>query len=343
MGDYESRLYDVQLDLNSLVDRINRCDPSLCSTDWYGLTYHYDFGFIELMYQGIEDEEMLNMVTDLISSEHERLLLEGKINQELDPVSGYPVSEDLFREKLELFADRRRELLNARRNEQEIRRRYEQQLYERMQKAWEITKKAEANVSVHYYPDGVPDVDSYYDSMAEEVGDILRENEELVKRLGEKEQEIKQLKSEKAKKFNDLSKIYREGVWGGKTENSDKRIKELEEELQAYKENCKTLELRLEKIESETIQAGDIDIAEKRKIDVIKILHAMCNIGVFQLKNGKDFTIEAVMKFFGKILNNNFTEYNSNLSTSKSKTKEVSYMQVFDDLRKAANDYFKKS
>lgn len=216
MGDYESRLHDVQLDLKSLVNRINRGDPLLCSADWNDLTCGYDFGFIKLMYQSIEDEEMLNVVTDLISSEHERLLYEGNINPEIDPDTGYPVNEDLFREKLEFFADQRRELLNARRNEQEIRRRYEQQLYERMQKAWEITKKAEANVSVHYYPDGEPDVDSYYGSMAEEIGDILRENEELVKRLGEKEKEIRQLKRDNAKKFNDLSKQYRDGVFGGR-------------------------------------------------------------------------------------------------------------------------------
>ena len=87
----------------------------------------------------------------------------------------------------------------------------------------------------------------------------------------------------------------------------------------------------------------DIMITENRKIDVIKILHAMCKIGLLQKKNGSKITINAVMKFFGKMLNDNFTEYSSNLSTSKSKTKEPSYMQVFEDLRQAAYDYFKKS
>ena len=42
-------------------------------------------------------------------------------------------------------------------------------------------------------------------------------------------------------------------------------------------------------------------------------------------------------------MNDDFSEYSTNLSTSKSKTKERSYMQVFEDLRKAAYDYFKKS
>lgn len=87
----------------------------------------------------------------------------------------------------------------------------------------------------------------------------------------------------------------------------------------------------------------DIMIVEDRKIDVIKILHAMCKIGLFQKANGNKITQNAVMKFFGKMLNNDFSEYSSNLSTSKSKTKELSYMQVFKDLHNAANDYFKKS
>ena len=87
----------------------------------------------------------------------------------------------------------------------------------------------------------------------------------------------------------------------------------------------------------------DIRISKDRKIDVIKVLHAMCRIGLFQKTNGSKITQNAVMKYFGKMLNDDFSEYNANLSTSKSKTKELSYMQIFDDLRKAAYDYFKKS
>ena len=69
----------------------------------------------------------------------------------------------------------------------------------------------------------------------------------------------------------------------------------------------------------------------------------MCKIGLFQKANGNKITQKAVMKFFGKMLNDDFSEYSSNLSTSKSKTKELSYMQIFEDLRQAAYDYFKKS
>lgn len=97
------------------------------------------------------------------------------------------------------------------------------------------------------------------------------------------------------------------------------------------------------KIVEPEFKPEDIMIAEDRKIDVIKILHAMCKIGILQKTNGSKITQNAVMKYFGKMLNDDFSEYSSNLSTSKSKTKELSYMQVFDDLRKAANDYFNKS
>ena len=68
----------------------------------------------------------------------------------------------------------------------------------------------------------------------------------------------------------------------------------------------------------------------------------MCNIGLFQLKNGKKVTTKAVMEYFGKMLNNNFSQYSSNLSTSKASTKEQTFMEVFDELRKEANKYLKK-
>jgi hypothetical protein len=113
----------------------------------------------------------------------------------------------------------------------------------------------------------------------------------------------------------------------------------LEEELDRWKKKCEELE---SKIDPE-YEPEDIMIVEDRKIDVIKILHAMCKIGVLQKKNGSKITQNTVMKLFGKMLNDDFSEYSSNLSTSKSKTKEPSYMQVFDELRKAAYDYFKKS
>lgn len=122
------------------------------------------------------------------------------------------------------------------------------------------------------------------------------------------------------------------------------QIDQLKEEVgQLTREKAVLEKANLELQKKATSNVSNIIIVEDRKIDVIKILHAMSKIGLFKMKDGSKFTIKVVMEFFGNILNNNFTKYSTNLSTSKSKTKELSYMQVFDDLRKAANDYLKKS
>lgn len=126
---------------------------------------------------------------------------------------------------------------------------------------------------------------------------------------------------------------------------------EKEEKLRIEKEKKRTecqklLQLNREldkQFHDDTIHSGDIIIAENRKIDVIKVIHAMCKIGLFRLKNGKKFTTKAVMVYFGKMLNNNFSEYSSNLSTSKATTKEDTFLEVFDELRGEANKYLKKS
>ena len=88
---------------------------------------------------------------------------------------------------------------------------------------------------------------------------------------------------------------------------------------------------------------SNIVIADDRKIDVIKVLHAMCKAGLFKMKDGSKFTIKAVMEFFGEILNDNFSEYSSNLSTSKSTAKENTFLEIFDKLRNEAKKYLNKS
>lgn len=95
--------------------------------------------------------------------------------------------------------------------------------------------------------------------------------------------------------------------------------------------------------EKVNLPISNIVIAEDRKIDVIKILHSMCRIGLFKMKDGSKFTIKEVMKFFGEVLNDNFTEYSSNLSTSKATTKESTFLEVFEELHNAAKKYLKKS
>lgn len=95
--------------------------------------------------------------------------------------------------------------------------------------------------------------------------------------------------------------------------------------------------------EKVNLPISNIVIAEDRKIDVIKVLHSMCKIGLFKMKDGSKFTIKEVMKFFGEVLNDNFTEYSSNLSTSKATTKESTFLEVFEELHNAAKKYLKKS
>lgn len=192
MGDYESRIYDVQLDINSLIERINRCDPSLCNEDWHGMTYGYDLEILKAVYQNIEVDEMFDVVTDLICTERNRLELEGKIEPYPSFDNDYGPLPEEPRTTLEMYANEKRRLLAAKRDEQETRERYAQQLMERKREAWKRTQ----NVPVTYFPDGTPDVDEYEGRLADEVEDVLRENETLLRRLGEKEDEIKKLKSE---------------------------------------------------------------------------------------------------------------------------------------------------
>ena len=129
------------------------------------------------------------------------------------------------------------------------------------------------------------------------------EREELLGQIDDLKEEVNQLAREKA----DLEKSNRE--------------------LQEMVNLCKS----------------NIVIADDRKIDVIKVLHAMCKAELFKMKDGSRFTIKAVMEFFGEILNDNFSEYSSNLSTSKSTAKEDTFLEIFDKLRDEAKKYLNKS
>ena len=131
--------------------------------------------------------------------------------------------------------------------------------------------------------------------------------------------------------------------WHNLFEEETKRtvmVDSLEEELDRWKKKCEEFEANKD---SEYKPVCNIVIAEDRKIDVIKVLHSMCKIGLFKMKDGSKFTIKEVMKFFGEVLNDNFTEYSSNLSTSKATTKESTFLEVFEELHNAAKKYLKKS
>jgi cell division septum initiation protein DivIVA len=149
---------------------------------------------LELVYNNIEVEEMFEIVTDLICAEYHRLEVEGEI--EPCPPIVNPVSGVIFKEPrhtLSKFAERKLELLTARRTERETRERYTKKLTKKMQDALEKTR----NVPIRHYADGEPDVDEYKTVVADEVAEILRENESLLQRLGEREDEIKHLRIER--------------------------------------------------------------------------------------------------------------------------------------------------
>ena len=122
------------------------------------------------------------------------------------------------------------------------------------------------------------------------------------------------------------------------------QIDDLKEEVNQLAREKATLEKSNRELqEMVNLCKSNIVIADDRKIDVIKVLHAMCKAELFKMKDGSRFTIKAVMEFFGEILNDNFSEYSSNLSTSKSTAKENTFLEIFDKLRDEAKKYLNKS
>ena len=122
------------------------------------------------------------------------------------------------------------------------------------------------------------------------------------------------------------------------------QIDDLKEEVNQLAREKATLEKSNRELqEMVNLCKSNIVIADDRKIDVIKVLHAMCKAELFKMKDGSRFTIKAVMEFFGEILNDNFSEYSSNLSTSKSTAKEDTFLEIFDKLRDEAKKYLNKS
>lgn len=122
------------------------------------------------------------------------------------------------------------------------------------------------------------------------------------------------------------------------------QIRELKEEVnQLAREKAGLEQSNRELQDKVNFCKSNIVIADDRKIDVIKVLHAMCKAELFKMKDGSKFTIKAVMEFFGELLNDNFSEYSSNLSTSKSTAKEDTFLEIFDKLRDEAKKYLNKS
>ena len=208
MGDYESRLMDIQYDIHNLIERINKCDPSLCSENWFGMTYEFDMEILKYVYQSIEVDEMFDVVTNIICAERKRMELEGKIEPYPSFDENGPLPEEP-RSTLEFYATGKRMLLAAKREEQEMRERYTSQLMERKCVEW-ITDQ---NAEVTFFSDGTPDVEEDENRLADETENALREKDVLLRRLGEKEEEIKILKErydtprEPEKAFNTHSNL----------------------------------------------------------------------------------------------------------------------------------------
>lgn len=122
------------------------------------------------------------------------------------------------------------------------------------------------------------------------------------------------------------------------------QIDDLKDEVKQLAREKAALEQRNSELQDKVnLCKSNIVIADDSKIDVIKVLHAMCKAGLFKTKDGSKFTIKSVMEFFGEILNDNFSEYSSNLSTSKSTAKEDTFLEIFDKLRDEAKKYLNKS
>ena len=80
MGDYESRIFDVEMDFSSLCDRINRRDPTLCDEDWCGITNNFDLRWIEAVYKNIKVDNMFDVVTELICRQYSTMVIKGQID-----------------------------------------------------------------------------------------------------------------------------------------------------------------------------------------------------------------------------------------------------------------------
>jgi len=89
-----------------------------------------------------------------------------------------------------------------------------------------------------------------------------------------------------------------------------------------------------------SIYNGNFKIAKSKKTDFIKILSAMYDARMFETPNGFIASNkQTLFDEFGKILDENFSNYSTLLSKSKG-TDETSFLKPFKELEKKATDYF---
>lgn len=88
------------------------------------------------------------------------------------------------------------------------------------------------------------------------------------------------------------------------------------------------------------ISESEFRVAKNKKTDFIKIISAMYDARMFETRDGYIASNkQALFDEFGKILDENFSNYSTLLSKSKG-TDETSFLKPFKELERKATDYF---
>ncbi len=118
------------------------------------------------------------------------------------------------------------------------------------------------------------------------------------------------------------------------SKSQEKRLEELENELNQIKDPQNKTYRNVEL---------DIKIAEdKNKIDIIKVIHALCNMNMFTKADDSKVNTQDVMDALGDFLHTDLKNYSARLNASKSASTYDHYMKIFDDIKAKAEKYYNK-
>ncbi len=96
-------------------------------------------------------------------------------------------------------------------------------------------------------------------------------------------------------------------------------------------------------IKPKEVKESGFCIAQDRISDVIKIIKSMYDVGLFVDQNGNKPTLKSVMDAFGKFLKaNQFLQYSTYLNKAL-QAKENTFMEIFDQMEKIAEKYYKET
>ena len=155
MGDYESRLYDVQLDFSSLCDRINRRDASLCDEDWCGITNNFDLGWIEAVYKNIKVDDMFDVVTELICRQYSTMVAKGLIDDSIPHINEAGMVIDYP----EYYLNKLRDDIRSQRTAEELERKTRHELKQKMMQIKKDEEVRTLQTSIHFDANDVHDVE----------------------------------------------------------------------------------------------------------------------------------------------------------------------------------------